>query len=197
MKGFFLIFITGCMAIKGYANPPSGTTSLKTVADLGLGLGIGVEQYKDGTYIDSASTNGSNRIVSIDKEFQTVPSAWLTVNWNVDPFFFINRGKIIENQSIRSGLFVGAKLFDTDSSTSALSAFALGPQISFVSNNRQYSVGVGWVTHQTKKLAAGIREGQPLPSQYADIKYHTGSENSYMLMFTINLMNSDSLKSSQ
>jgi hypothetical protein len=67
------------------------------------------------------------------------------------------------------------------------SAFALGPQVSFLTADRQVSVGFGWVNHRTKRFASGISEGKPLPAQYTDIKYREGSENSYMVMFSVGL----------
>lgn len=161
-----------------------------SIADLGMGFGIGVEQYRQGSFIESASTNGNDRIVSIDKEYRTMPSAWLTANWNLWPREAVTLTKSGENyvEKIRYGLFAGAKLFDGNNS-SAFSGFALGPQVSFLTKDKQFSIGVGWVTHQTKELGDGIVKGQPLPAYYNDIKYHERSENSYMLMFTVNLLN--------
>ncbi|ENX41525.1 hypothetical protein [Acinetobacter sp. NIPH 2100] len=163
---------------------------------MGLGLGIGVEQYRQGNYIDTATTNGTDRIVSIDKEYRTVPSLWFTANWSMAWRNFVNKEKdTICGQPVNDGNvkvcyggFVGAKLFDANATSSLLRGFAIGPQVTFKTKNRSYSLGVGWVNHQTKKLASGIEDGKPLPSQFSDIKYREQSENSYMLMFSTNLI---------
>lgn len=162
-----------------------------SVSSLGLGIGIGVEQYRHGSYIDSASTHGESRLVTIDKEYETIPSMWLTANWNFTFKDLLGQSTAEDDKpkKVRYGLFVGAKLFDINAS-SGLNGFSLGPQVSFTTKERQYSLGIGWVNHQVKKFANGIREGQPLPDQYTDIRYREHSENSYMLMFSTNLINS-------
>ena len=48
----------------------------------GFGLGIGIKQYRN-TYIDQAGTYETNRLVLIEKDYKTLPSAWLTLNWNI------------------------------------------------------------------------------------------------------------------
>lgn len=132
-----------------------------------------------------------NKIVIVEKEYQTRPSAWLTISWN---FWGLDEsrgtqknaaGKAIDIHNLKFGLFAGAKILGQDSS--ALDAFALGPQITFQAQDRDISIGLGWVTHQTKELSPGIAEGEPLPPQFDDIAYKEGTENSYMLMFSIAL----------
>lgn len=145
------------------------------IKDWGFGLGIGIEQYRN-KYIDQAGTYGTDRLVLIEKDYKTLPSAWLTLNWNV-------WGD--EKKKMRYGFFTGIKLLDSNSQV--FSAFSLGPQITFKTQERNVSVGFGWVTHRTKKLANGISEGSALPAHYTDIKYKEGSENSYMLMFSVGL----------
>lgn len=141
----------------------------------GLGFGLGVEQYRT-DYINEARLQGPNRIVTTEQTYQTLPSAWLTTNWNVVNIF---------NKETAFGFFVGVKLIDANAE--AFSSFALGPQVSFVGGERTISVGLGWVTHGTKEYASGIVEGQPLPSQYDDIVFHKGTENSGMLMVSIDI----------
>jgi hypothetical protein len=71
--------------------------------------------------------------------------------------------------------------------SSAFESFALGPQITFEAKDRDISIGLGWVTHPTRELAHGIKENAPLPTQFDDVAYKEGTENSYMLMFSIAL----------
>lgn len=159
------------------------------ISDWGLGFGLGIEQYKN-PYIDQASLRGDTRIVTTEKTFDTRPSAWLNINWNVWGWNDIktkNAAGVLEttyvDRDIRYGFFAGVKLIDGNSES--FSAFALGPQISFLIDQREISVGFGWVTHQTREYAHGIISGQPLPIQYDDIVFEEGTENSYMLMFSI------------
>ena len=156
------------------------------VADWGLGFGLGIEQYKD-TYIDSASLRGDDRIVITGKSFKTRPSAWLTMNWNIwgvgDGKSVRVGGKSTTVYDTRWGFFAGVKIIDGNSE--AFSAFALGPQVSFVLKERVISVGLGWVTHQTREYAQGISAGEVLPSHYDDIAFEEGTENSYMLMMSV------------
>lgn len=155
------------------------------LAKWNLGFGLGVEQYRD-DYIESASMRGDSKIVTIEQRYETRPSAWLTMNWNLwklgttrDP------STCTDLCNTKFGLFAGVKLID--SNASAFSSFALGPQMSFQSKTRVISVGLGWVTHRTKKFAKDISEGEPLPSQYDDIVYENGTENSYMLMMSVGI----------
>jgi len=149
-----------------------------------LGFGLGVEQYKD-DYIESASIRGDQRIVVTEKKYETLPSAWLTLNWNVKGL-----GRIRKTTSgndvyyTKLGFFTGIKIIDSNSET--FSAFALGPQISFQTEAKIISVGAGWVTHRTKEYANGIKEGEALPEQYDDIVFEEGTENSYLLMMSVN-----------
>jgi hypothetical protein len=146
------------------------------IDEWGLGFGLGIEQYKD-TYIDQASLRGDTRIVTTEKTFDTRPSAWLNLNWNIWSW------DDSKPRDTRYGFFAGVKLIDGNSES--FSAFALGPQISFLIDDREISVGLGWITHQTRTYANGIVSGQPLPSQYDDIVFEEGTENSYMLMVSV------------
>ncbi|QUX91520.1 hypothetical protein CYL31_08840 [Marinomonas sp. A3A] len=153
-------------------------------------LGIGVEQYRS-DYIDQAKIAGDERIVVVEKEYQTRPSAWLTLSWNFwglgDPVRTTQNaaGNNIDIHNVKFGLFVGAKILGENATS--FESFALGPQITFQAEDRDISVGLGWVTHPTRELASGISEGGTLPSQFDDITYKEGTENSYMLMFSIAL----------
>lgn len=175
------ILLTGAIGVANATDPPpppppaaSGSTS-NTIKDWGFGLGIGIEQYRN-KYIDQAGTYGTNRLVLIEKDYKTLPSAWLTLNWNVSGD---------DTKKMRYGFFTGIKLLDSNSQV--FSAFSLGPQITFKTQERNVSVGFGWVTHRTKTLANGISEGSALPAHFTDIKYKEGSENSYMMMFSVGL----------
>jgi|GEM_PF-6548109 len=151
-----------------------------------LGFGLGVEQYRD-DYIESASIHGDTKIVTVDQSFETRPSAWLTVNWNIWGLNTnIDQSSCIDLCNTKWGLFAGVKLLDANSQ--AFSSFALGPQVSFQTKMSVISIGFGWVTHGTKTLANGIQEGAPLPSQYDEIAYKEGTENSYMLMMSIGVL---------
>lgn len=153
-------------------------------------LGIGVEQYRS-DYIDRAKIVGDERFVVVEKEYQTRPSAWLTLSWNFwglgDPVGSTEdaSGKSIDIHNVKFGLFAGTKVIGEDSS--AFESFALGPQITFQAEDRDISIGLGWVSHPTRELASGINEGGSLPSQFDDIAYKESTENSYMLMFSIAL----------
>lgn len=151
-------------------------------------FGIGVEQYRS-DYVDQARITGDQKIVVVEKEYQTRPSAWLTLSWN---FLGLDKTDVVEVQgesidinNVKFGLFAGTKIIGEDSSV--FESFALGPQITFQAKDRDISVGIGWVTHPTRKLASGITEGNALPDQFDDISYKEGTENSYMLMFSIAL----------
>tara|TARA_R110002167_G_scaffold45324_4_gene136333 strand:- start:12508 stop:13086 length:579 start_codon:yes stop_codon:yes gene_type:complete len=154
-------------------------------------IGIGVEQYRS-DYIDRARITGTERIVVIEKEYQTRPSAWLTLSWNFlgldDPIGTEKNSltdRTIDIHNVKFGLFAGTKILGEDSS--AFESFALGPQITFQAQDRDISIGVGWVTHPTRTLSSGITEGVALPVQFDDIFYKEGTENSFMLMFSIAL----------
>ncbi|MBQ4879648.1 hypothetical protein J8M21_20735 [Pseudoalteromonas luteoviolacea] len=161
------------------------TAMAEGVEEWQLGFGLGVEQYRE-EYIDSASIRGDERIVTTEKTYETRPSAWLTMNWNIWGIGPTTKSGDSGNDvnNIKWGFFAGMKLIDADSS--AFSSFALGPQVSFqTENKRTISVGFGWVTHETKTYANGIIAGAPLPSQYDDITFEEGTENSYMLMMSV------------
>lgn len=167
----------------GEAGGQSGKGEVKNA--WGFGVGLGVEQFGD-EYVKSASLQGSDRIVTLEKTYKTQPSAWLTGTWNIFPLspWVDAEGGLIRQTSW--GLFAGIKLIGSEGD--AFSAFALGPQVNFdLPKDRSVSVGVGWVTHQTRKLARGIAEGQALPSHYDGIVYREGTENSYMLMISYGL----------
>lgn len=156
-----------------------------------LNVGIGVEQYRN-DYIEQAKITGEERIVLIEKEFKTRPSAWLTISWNFwgldDPVTtatIVATGKSVDIHNIKFGLFAGTKIIGGDSS--AFESFALGPQITFQANDRDISIGLGWVTHPSRTLSFGIKEGEPLPPQFDDVSYIESTENSYMLMFSMAL----------
>lgn len=176
-----LIFILASQ-FSAYAQEAEKNTGTTGIDNWGLGFGLGVEQYKD-PYIDRASLRGDTRIVTTEKTYETLPSAWLTINWN----YGID-GKQKHSNTVQEhgfGFFAGVKLLD--SNAEAFSAFALGPQVSFVLKEKVISVGLGWVTHQTRGFANGISNGLPLPPQFDDIVYEEGTENSYMLMMSVQL----------
>ena len=157
------------------------TTSSKIgVADWQLNFGLGIEQFRS-RYVDNASLQGNEKIVVVDKDYATLPSAWMTLNWNI-----LTLHSAASNSQLatsRLGLFVGLKLIDAESQ--AFSAFSLGPQVSFYVGTRVISIGGGWVTHRTKSLADGILENRPLPTHFSDVTYREGTENSYMMMVSI------------
>ncbi|WP_111977135.1 hypothetical protein [Algibacillus agarilyticus] len=160
-------------------------TLAEGVAEWELSFGLGVEQYRE-TYIDSASLRGDERIVVTEKTFDTRPSAWLTMNWNLWGIGTNTKTDSDGNDisDTKFGFFAGVKLIDGNSS--AFSSFALGPQVSFLTQSKKtISVGLGWVTHGTRTYANGINPGVPLPEQYDDIVYEEGTENSYMLMMSV------------
>lgn len=149
-----------------------------------LNFGLGVEQFRD-PYVDQAAIRGPDKIVVLQRTFKTLPSAWLTATWNVWGAKQESNKRPTDVRDTKFGFFAGVKLLDSNSST--FSAFSLGPQVSFELATQVISVGVGWVTHKTRKLASGIEAGKSLPAQYDDIEYEEGTENSYTLMMSINL----------
>ena len=150
-----------------------------------MGFGLGIEQYRE-TFIEEASINGEERIVVTEDTFDTRPSAWLTLNWNVGSV----KQKVLflgDTKSVKWGFFAGVKL--VGESSNSFSSFALGPQLTFETNkNRAISIGAGWVTHGTKEYARGIVEGESLPAQFDDIVFEEGTENSYMVMMSVGVL---------
>lgn len=179
LVGLILFFASQFSA---YAQDPADKTETTGINNWGLGFGLGVEQYKD-PYIDRASLRGDSRIVTTEKTYETLPSAWLTINWNYGVEEKVRPAEAV--QDTRWGFFAGVKLLD--SNAESFSAFALGPQVSFKLQSKVISVGLGWVTHQTRGFAKGISDGLPLPPQFDDIVYEEGTENSYMLMMSVQL----------
>jgi len=162
----------------------------KQLKTLGFGFALGVEQYR-APYIEEATTNGPNRIVTVDKEYKTLPSFWATINWNIVTFGDGEVGFLSVNKTAKVGvgLFAGVKLIGGPGNQ-AFDGFALGPQITFKTTGttpRDISLGAGWVTHKTRGLAAGIVEGQSLPAAYTDVKFRQSSENSVAVMLSISL----------
>jgi hypothetical protein len=158
----------------------------KGVENWQMGFGLGIEQYQE-EYIDKASIRGDERIVTTEKTYETLPSAWLTMNWNVWGIGTPTKSLTTNNDvyDTKFGFFAGVKLLDSNSES--FSSFALGPQISFVTTTNIISVGAGWVTHKTQTYARGIKEGEVLPAQYDDIVYEEGTENSYMVMMSVGI----------
>ncbi|MEX8498940.1 hypothetical protein [Leptothrix ochracea] len=159
------------------------------IKDWGFGFGIGVEQYKD-KYIEQAGMYGPQKIVVVEREYRTLPSAWLTMRWNIWTLgggIPVDNGKNSKSKvdalGVRAGLYAGVKVLDSNSQI--FSAVSLGPQVSFMVSGREVVVGLGWVAHKTRILGYGIKEGEPLPSWFTDIKYKEATENSYMGMFSV------------
>lgn len=156
----------------------------------GLGFALGIEQYRE-PYIETASIQGdgeNERIVTTERSIETRPSAWMTINWNLKPFGKTTmkmRGS--DDASKKWGFFAGVKLLGE--STEVFSAFALGPQITFLTtNNREISVGIGWVTHPTRTFAGNIVEGESLPTQFDDIVFEESTENSFIVMMSVGVL---------
>jgi hypothetical protein len=91
VKRLLLVLVLLSASLPGFAQEaPAKEAAAQSKNDApsidqwGFGLGIGVEQYHD-TYIDKAAIYGTDRTVKIEKEIDTSPSAWLTLNWNVWP----------------------------------------------------------------------------------------------------------------
>lgn len=177
-------------------NEPPPISTNNGISSWNLGFGLGVEQYRT-PYIDMVSLQGPNRVVLVDQEYRTRPSAWLTMNWNIRGIKEKNKAKInqlIEKKGVnldpsdvyemKWGLFAGVKIIDGNSNS--FSSFAIGPQISFETMGGQsVSVGVGWVTHGTKRLPDDIEIGKPLPAHYTSIVYKKSTENSIMMMMSV------------
>ncbi|MGN6113446.1 MAG: hypothetical protein ACTHOC_10705 [Luteimonas sp.] len=193
MKGLMLalLFLTATpIAYAQNVDPPKERSSDQKGDEevrkkWGLGLGLGVEQFQQ-EYVESASLQGADRIVTLERSYKTKPSAWLTGAWNIwslSPWVEAD-GSLVRQTSV--GIFAGVKLLGSGGDT--FSAFSIGPQVHFeLPNNRSVSVGVGWVTHGTRTFANGIADGSPLPLQYDNIVYRESTESSYMLMVSYGL----------
>jgi hypothetical protein len=140
-------------------------------------------------FIDQASVNGSDKIVTIDTEHDKIPSAWLVASWVCPPGLCqISKNYV---QWVTPGIWVGAKLVGADSGS--FDAFGAGVSVHLACPNAQgspdfgcgWSMGVGWVTHNLKTLQNGIEEGKPLPPQFTQIQYKNRSVDGILLMVTI------------
>ncbi len=170
---------------KAQATLRENSTSAEGIKNWGFGFGLGVEQFRQ-EYIENASLQGSTKIVTTEKTYETLPSAWLTLNWNLIGLDS-KKGTDFEGNDVHNvkfGFYAGVKLLGSGTSDT-FSAFSLGPQVSFVTNDKVISIGAGWVTHLTKGFASGILDGQPLPSQYQEIVFKEATENSYMVMMSV------------
>jgi hypothetical protein len=145
---------------------------------VGFAFGIGSERYKT-PYVQSASLNGPNKIVTIDEENDQVTSAWLTTGFNCTEYLNVKK------LPFGVGPYVGIKLVGSDAST--FDSISIGGQLFFIrdrATRKSINIGFGWVSHKTKTLARGIKEGEPLPAEYDEIKFQKRSEGSWMLMIS-------------
>jgi hypothetical protein len=152
-----------------------------------FGVAIGFENYKS-SYISEVETVGDERVVRIVDSQDQKPSVWLETHYIWD-------GWASKKGFTHSapGFYVGARLLGPDSDV--FEAFSLGVMWSFkrtaIGNvppagqiAESINIGFGPVWHKTKVLASGITEGEPLPSNYNDVKLNNRDEVSWMLMIS-------------
>lgn len=152
-----------------------------------FGIAIGFENYRD-QYISEVETIGENRIVRISKSQKYKPSIWLETHYIWDGL--ASKWKLTHSAP---GFYIGARLLGADASI--FEAFSLGMMWSFKRTRiddippagqimKSINIGFGPVWHKTKTLASGIEEGQPLPTNYTDVKLDERDEVSWILMIS-------------
>lgn len=157
-----------------------------------FGIAIGFENYKS-EYVNEAETNGTNRVVRINDSQEMKPSLWLETHYIWDGLLKKSDGSLRFTHSA-PGFYLGIRVIGPDSDT--FDAFSLGLLWSFKRTaigtpsppgqiTESINIGIGPVWHRTKELARGINEGEPLPSQFSDIKFDERDEVSWMLMVSV------------
>ena len=152
-----------------------------------FGVAIGFENYKS-SYISEVETVGEDRIVRIVDSQNQKPSIWLETHYLWDGWAS-KRGFTHS----APGFYVGTRLLGPDSGV--FEAFSLGVMWSFKRTRignvpppgqiaESINIGFGPVWHKTKVLASGIKEGEPLPASYNDVKLDSRDEVSWMLMIS-------------
>ncbi|WP_428312144.1 hypothetical protein [Hydrocarboniphaga sp.] len=171
----------------------------KLQSAFGFSVGLGADFHSQ-RYIETASVNGTNQIVTIDKAYKVQPSVWAVASYTKLTPCTAAWQKLFCNSDIRPGMFFGAKLLDQ--SGESVTAVALGIQLSLVEQDKQnvvgidnavairdtfkqgWNVGIGYMVHKTQRLADGISEGQPLPAQYSGIKYSNSFDKGFVIMIS-------------
>jgi hypothetical protein len=153
-----------------------------------FGIALGFESFKDG-YVNEAKTEGTTRIVRITDSQKHRPSLWLETHYIWDGWAS-RRGF----SHSAPGFYIGVRALGPDAGV--FDAFSMGLLWSFKRTRlgtpistgeiaESINIGVGPVWHRTRKLAAGIREGEALPAQYQDIEYSKRDEATWMLMLSV------------
>jgi hypothetical protein len=165
------------------------------VSGFGVTVGLAAEHYRK-PYIRGASTNGDQRIVTIDDESKWHPSVWSTVSWTATG---CDNNKFLKHlcwDYLKPGVFAGTRLIAPDGS-SLFDAFSVGVQFALLRTKRDVSAatrgslnfGIGYVWHGTRWLQDGIQEGQELPSHFNDVKYRKSTERSWMIIVSKDVLN--------
>jgi hypothetical protein len=155
-----------------------------------FGVAIGFEAYRD-PYVNEAETVGPDRIVRISDSQKMKPSLWLETHYLWDGWAY-NHGFTHS----APGFYIGVRAIGPNAETfETFDAFSLGAMWAFKRKRigadpagqiaESINVGFGPVWHRTRVLASGIVEGQPLPTQFQDIKYDKKDETSWMLMISV------------
>jgi hypothetical protein len=176
---------TGCNSdeLKEYSKNISSLEKL--TSSFGFGMAIGLENYKD-NYISEAEIVGTDRTVRVTDSQKQKPSIWLETHYIWDG---IASGWGRTHSA--PGFYLGARVLGPESN--AFEALSIGLLWSFKRTRlgnlapegqitESINIGIGPVWHKTRVLAAGIKEGSALPTDYNEIKYDTRDEVSWMFM---------------
>jgi len=171
--------------LKKYQENKSAIDEIKEKFRFGIALGF--ETYKE-SYINEAETVGSQKIVRVSDSQKRKPSIWLETHYVWD-------GTATKWSFTHSapGFYAGIRLLGANSDV--FDAFSLGFLWSFKRTAigdvppkgqlaESINIGIGPVWHKTKVLANGIKEGQPLPTDYNEVKFDKRDETSWMLMLS-------------
>lgn len=150
-----------------------------------FGVGLGLETYR-GSHVNEAKLFGPTRTVRIIDEQDSNTAVWLETHYTWDGI----AAKYLGRTHSAPGFYVGVRLLgENDKVFDAFSAGFLWAfkrtRLDDHQSNAAFesiNVGFGPVWHRTRRLANGIKDGEPLPSEFSDIEYKKGDEITFMFM---------------
>lgn len=172
------------------AATPVPSTTANSLDRFKFGVALGFENYKGGGYVNEAETVGDGRVVQVTDQQSRRPSLWFETHYIWDGF----ANKVLGRTHSAPGFYIGVRALGGDGSL--FDAFSLGLLWSFKRTAlfavlpadqiaESINIGIGPVWHRTRRLAKGIQEGQPLPSDFQDVKFTREDEISWMLMVSV------------